>query len=154
MASELRDGRLASSCLFELDDEDAAFAYAEERMRAAGRLAVTNRGSEVGYHLTAALEARDIDGAVGLYSEQVVYDDCRRLSGDPIEGRAGVRSNLGRICKQYSVFEARTVAVRGRRLHLAWTRLSDDAGNESVRLILVELGHDGLIKALSTRTTS
>jgi len=30
-ACEIRDGRLATVCQFELDDEAAAFAYAEER---------------------------------------------------------------------------------------------------------------------------
>jgi ketosteroid isomerase-like protein len=33
MVGEVRDGRLASMCEFELDDEQAAFAYAEERMQ-------------------------------------------------------------------------------------------------------------------------
>ena len=43
-SASIRNGRLASVCEFELDDEDAAFAYAEERARAtASRLAVTNR---------------------------------------------------------------------------------------------------------------
>ena len=47
IVGELRDGRVASMCEFELDDEDAAFAYAEERVRATtSRLAVTNRASE------------------------------------------------------------------------------------------------------------
>ena len=45
--SEVRDGRLQSICQFEIEDEEAAFAYAEERVRAtASRLAVTNRASE------------------------------------------------------------------------------------------------------------
>jgi hypothetical protein len=35
---EIREGRLASMCTFELDDEEAAFAFAEERaqLRSAG----------------------------------------------------------------------------------------------------------------------
>jgi len=32
---ETRDGRIASMCEFELDDEEAAFAFAEQRARAA-----------------------------------------------------------------------------------------------------------------------
>lgn len=32
---EVRDGRLASMCQFEIDDEEAAFAFCEERVRAA-----------------------------------------------------------------------------------------------------------------------
>jgi hypothetical protein len=35
LAGGCRDGRLAWVCEFELDDEDAAFAYVEERVRAA-----------------------------------------------------------------------------------------------------------------------
>jgi hypothetical protein len=31
---EIRDGRVVLTCQFELEDEEAAFAYAEERMRA------------------------------------------------------------------------------------------------------------------------
>ena len=47
LVTELRDGRFASICEFEVEDEEAAFAYAEERMRATPpRLAVTNRASE------------------------------------------------------------------------------------------------------------
>jgi hypothetical protein len=34
LLAEIRDGRLASMCEFELDTEEQAFAYAEERMRA------------------------------------------------------------------------------------------------------------------------
>ncbi len=47
IVNEIRDGRIESACLFDFDDEDAAFAYAEERVRATtSRLAVTNRASE------------------------------------------------------------------------------------------------------------
>lgn len=31
----IRDGRVASACMFELDDEESAFAYAEDRVRRA-----------------------------------------------------------------------------------------------------------------------
>ena len=34
LVAGIRDGRLASMSGFELDDEEVAFAYAEERMRA------------------------------------------------------------------------------------------------------------------------
>ena len=43
---EARDGRVASMCEFELDDEDGAFAYAEERVRATtSRLGLTNQAA-------------------------------------------------------------------------------------------------------------
>ena len=143
---EVRDGRLASMCDFDVEDEEAAFAYAEERVRAASsRLAVSNRASDVAHPIVEALRARNIDAVVGVYSDQLVYDDHRRLSGDPIEGRAGVRAATERVCGQYSEFEARTLAVRGDRLQLSWTRWSDDAGNETEYLHVFELGDDGRI---------
>ena len=61
---EVRDGRLASMCEFDLDDEEAAFAYAEERVRAAtSRLAVSNRASDVADLIVEALRAHDVDAA-------------------------------------------------------------------------------------------
>ena len=49
VVGELRNGQLASICVFDVDDEEAAFAYAEERVRAsASRLALTNRARELG----------------------------------------------------------------------------------------------------------
>ena len=52
---EVRDGRMAAMCAFELEYEEAAFAYAEERVRAtASRLPVTNRATEVGYRTLGA----------------------------------------------------------------------------------------------------
>lgn len=37
VVSEFRDGRATHMCEFDLGDEDAAFAYAEERVRLADR---------------------------------------------------------------------------------------------------------------------
>jgi hypothetical protein len=34
LVTEFRNGRCTALCEFELDDEEAAFAYAEERIRA------------------------------------------------------------------------------------------------------------------------
>ncbi len=146
LVAEFRDGRIASIRQFELDDEEAAFAYADERVRASSsRLAVTNRASEVASHLFDACNSRDVDAAFATYADQFVYDDRRRLSGDPIDDRAGLRAAIERICEHYSEFEAHTLAVRGERLHLARSRRSDDAGNESTHLLLTELGDDSRI---------
>jgi len=141
---EFRDGLLASMREFDLDDEEGAFAYAEDRIRAsASRLAVTNRASEAFYGQARDLQTRDIDSAVGRLSDQFVYDDRRRLSGDSIHGRAELRAAAERICGQYSAFEARTLAVRGELVGLFWSRWSDDAGNESTHLHVWELVADG-----------
>ena len=69
----VRDSRTADSrrmCEFELDDEEAAFAYAEERVRAAttgsqSPTAPAGRGTR-GERM---LEARDADAAVACYVE-------------------------------------------------------------------------------------
>ena len=132
LAIEIRDGRLASMCEFELENEEQAFAYAEERVRAASsRLAVTNRASDTLDSVYNAMRADDVDAAAGFYRDRFTYDDRRSRTGNPIEDLA-----------QYSRFETRTLAVRGERLQLAWSRWSDDAGNETTHLQVIEVGDD------------
>ncbi len=145
VAGEYRDGRLAWLCEFELDDEDAAFAYTKERMRASSRVAVTNRASEVSDDLIRAMQAHDVDATLGYCSDQYVFDDRRQLSGDPNEGRAGLRAAVERILKQFTGFEGRTLAVRGERLALRQSRWSDGAGNETTTFHVFEVGDDGRI---------
>ncbi|MDT5339266.1 MAG: hypothetical protein QOD90_4771, partial [Mycobacterium sp.] len=145
MVAEVRGERVTSMCDFDPDAEDEAFAYAEERARATvSRLAVTNRSSET-WHRAMAMPVRDIDEYVESFSEQWVFDDRRGFSGDPLRGRAALRTALERILEQYSHFEARTLAVRGELLHLAWSRWSDDAGNETAYVHVYELDDDGRI---------
>src|SRR4029450_7326737 len=106
LAVQYRDGRVVSMCEFEVEDEEAAFAYAEEQVRAtASRLAVTNRSCETVHALVRALRAHDVDGA------------CVHVSG----GRIAVE----RILEQYNRFEYRTLAVRGKRLSLFGSQWSD-----------------------------
>jgi len=145
--AELRAALVTSVCEFDVEDEEQAFVYAEERMRApASRLAVTNRASEVGHGITEALQAGNTSAAVGAYADQVVYDDHRRWwSGDPIRDRVGVRTAFEHICEQYSLFGGRMLAVRGERLYLAHYHWSDDAGNQTSGLALAEIGEDGRI---------
>lgn len=144
--TEISDGRVAAICQFEVDDEESAFAYAEERLReATSRLAVTNRASVVGRALVAALNAGNIDAAVAAHAERLEYDDRRRLSAYPIEGRAEVRRAIERTCRQYTRFDTRALAVRGERLGLTTIRRSDDAANETVNFNVFEVDEDGLI---------
>ena len=71
---EFRDGLLASMRQFE--DEETAFAYADECVRVpATRLAVSNRASDVGVLILAAMRAHDLDGTAGHWADQFVYDD-------------------------------------------------------------------------------
>ncbi len=73
----------------------AAFAYAEERMRAsASRLAVTNRSLA---SLCTPWPTRDAVPTTSTrhsrrFSDRFVYDDRRRLSGDPIRGAGRIAS--------------------------------------------------------------
>ena len=141
--AEVRDGRVAYVRQFELEDEEAAFAFAEERARkTTGRLAVTNRASRTSRTFVTALDDNDLDGAMGCFSDRCVFDDRRRLSGNPI---GEVRVALERILRQYNNFEMRTVAVRGDLLHLCWSRWSDDSGNETTHLHVHEIDDDGRI---------
>ena len=135
--TEIREGRFASGCLFELDDEEAAFLYAEERVRAAtSRLSLTNLARRTWDEGLRALQTRHADGAVACYAEPFVYDDRRRLAGMPI---GDVRTAHERILAQYNHFEGRTLAVRGERLHLGWIRWSNDSGFETCYLIVHEV---------------
>ena len=57
-ALESHGGRFTGGCEFDIEFEDEAFAYAEERLRAsASRLAVTNRASVVAERLAKAIGA-------------------------------------------------------------------------------------------------
>ena len=144
--SEWRDGLLASVREFETDSEQAAFDYADTLVAPRpGRLEVRNRASETVDAASRALQAHDVDNVVAIHSERFVYDDRRRLSGDPVQGRAEFRRATERVVEQYSHIEWRTLAVRGDRLALAWGRWSDDAGNEMTYLAVFEVDDDGQV---------
>ena len=143
---ELRNGRLASMCEFELGDEEQAFAHAEERVRAdASRLALRNKASETIAALARAGQVRDLDAMFGWYSDGFTYDDRRRLSGNPITTGATLRFAQQRILEQYSHFDFHTLAVRGERLHLWWGRWSNESGFETAHLFVHEVGIDGRV---------
>ncbi|OBF37677.1 hypothetical protein A5724_10910 [Mycobacterium sp. ACS1612] len=141
---ELRDGQIAAACAFDIDDEEAAFAYAEERVRAtSSRLAVVNRASRASDALGEATARADVDGIVACYADDFVFDDRRRLTGDPVAGLTALRTAAEHLVAQYNRFERKTLAVRGDRLTLLWSRWADDAGNETAYLHVREVGDDG-----------
>ncbi|MGA5465264.1 nuclear transport factor 2 family protein [Mycobacterium sp. NPDC050041] len=147
---EIRDGRLAAASMFDADAETAAFAYAEERVRAASSpLPLTNRSCDVVQAMNDALCSGDVDGIMRHCSERTVFDDRRRISGAPIRGTGEFRAAFERLCAQYNHSEIHILAVRGETLNLHWSRWSDDAGNESVQLHVVEIDRDGLIASES-----
>lgn len=144
--TEVRDGRLMSACLFEPDDEAAASAYAEERVRAdSSRLVVANRARQTADAISVALGAGDLDGAVDCFSANFVYDGRRRLSGGPIRGGEQLRMACERILMQYNRFDDHILAVRGERLVLGLGRWSNDSGYETTQLALNQIGDDGRI---------
>ena len=79
------------------------------------------------------------------YAEGFIYDDRRRISGDPVQDRDTLRLIQQRIVEQYSNFEGRTLAVRGEHLHLGWGRWSNESGFETTHLYVHEVGDDGRI---------
>ena len=146
LVSEFRDGLFASMCEFEPDDEDAAFEYAEEKSRkVAGRLAVANKATAAADTVFGALRARDVDSVMAAFSDRLEYDDRRHLSGNLVADLAEYRAAVAQLLTQYDRFELRNLAVRGERLSLAATRVTNDAGFEAAYLHLYEVNEDGLI---------
>ena len=142
--AEIRDGRMKSLCQFELEDEEDAFAYAQEHIRAASsRLSVSNRASRSADDGWLAMQAHDLDALIAGYADHFAYDDRRRLSGDPIPDPTAMRVAIERIFEQFTGFEGRTLAVRGERLELRWSRWSDSAGNQTTGLVVFEYNDDG-----------
>ena len=146
--SEIHDGRLASMCEFDLEDEEAAFAYAEERVRAAAsRLAVTNRASRDWHRdfMRGNAGPRPRRLTVACYSDRFVYDDRRRLSGDPLRtDHANRRMNAS--LTQYSHFEWTHPGRAGRA---PASGLEPLVGRRRKRDVLsasyIEVGDDGRI---------
>ncbi len=81
-----------------------------------------------------AMRAHDVDGAPDCCSDQLVYDDRRRVSGDPVAAERSCGRLIERLFAQYTQFEARTLAVRGENLHLRGARSYNDAGFETTCL--------------------
>lgn len=144
IVGEIRGGRLAAIHQFDVDDEDAAFAYAEEVVaERAGRLPMTNMATDNGAMIAAAFRTGDVETVVDCYAQDYIFDDRRSLTGDPVEGRSALRVAAARIAEQYSVFDFRLLAVRGKYLSLSSTRWSDTSGNETTYLDVGETNSDG-----------
>ena len=141
---EYRDGLLAT--VREFDDEQAAFIYAEGlAARQPSRLSLSNAASSVADKVFDAMRANDAETAIGLRSQDLVYDDRRRIAGALIGDIDRLSAGLTMVLGQYTHIENRTLAVRGERLWLGWSRWKDDAGNEAAHLHVIELGGNGLI---------
>lgn len=147
VVGEFRDGRAVHVCEFDLEQEAEAFAYAEERVRAAAsRLPITNRAKQTWDALDQLAHAHDFDGLAACFSSSLLNDDRRRWSGFA-SGDIGVAAK--RVSEQYNRLEMRSLAVRGERLHLGWTRYSNDSEFESTAFWVHEVDDDGLILYLS-----
>ena len=143
---ECRDGLLVTLRQFDIDDEEAAFAYAEERTRAsATRLAVTNWAAEVLVGIDRALSRGDAEAVVDSYREDCRHDDRRRLAGRLLPGRTELRAAVDRILQQFNHFQSRTLVVRGLRLAMGAIRWTDETGNTSTYLLVVEVDDDARI---------
>lgn len=155
--TQFRSGAMFS--VHEFDCEAAAFAYAEavddtadapgdrrpltDRQSAARtRMAVTNRATEVGLAFAELVNSGHMNAAMDAYADGVVYEDRRRLGGDPIVGSTALRAASERTFAHYCDFDAQPLAVRGEALALCRLRSADRAGNESISLVLAELDND------------
>ena len=113
-----------------------------------GRPAADSQSStepaKTGEALLIALQTREMSTVLlACYIEnRRQYDDRRRLAGNPLPD---IRTANERVLEQYTEFEGRTLAVRGERLALGWTRWSNAAGFETAYLVLHEVGDDGRI---------
>jgi hypothetical protein len=142
----LRDGILTAICEFDIEFETQAFAYTEELTQAnASRLVLANRACTVFQQLAQAMMRGDAQAASERVGDGYVLDDRRRYSGDPIQGRIQAQRALERILAQFSHFERRVLAVRGENLVLYSSQWSDDSGNETAHLHLLELDAAELI---------
>ncbi|KAA0112190.1 AAA family ATPase [Mycolicibacterium sp. P1-5] len=143
---QVTDGRYTSLCEFDADDEEAAFGYAEKLVNGReGRLALDNRSLRVGKLVVATIEDGDVGAAVTHYCEDIVYEDHRRMSGDPIVGSVGARSAFERLRAQYSRFALQAIAVRGDNLSLVRSVWSDDDGNQSINFTVGEIDDNGQV---------
>jgi hypothetical protein len=143
--AEFRDGRLASLCEFDVDDEQEAFAYAEEVVAARpSRLAVTNPGSE-SQRRWFQLVARDgLESAPAPFiNEQFQVIDRRAMPSAPcIGGEAGI-AGLRRLLADYPEIDAVTLAVRGESLALIEWRCRNPSGFEATYLNVHEFDDTG-----------
>ena len=84
-AGTFRDGLIESVCAFELEDEDAAFAYAESLV--AQRAGPTECGEPChrsgGRCFRSTAGARTAKPRPTFYAERMTYDDRRSLAGVP-----------------------------------------------------------------------
>ena len=142
---ECRDGLLASVRQFELDDEEAAFAYADTLVAPPpSRLAISNRASELVRRLVAgdAVPRRRRRPSTATRIE-FVYDDRRRLSGDPIDDRAGMRAAFERVLEQFTV-SRRTRWLSGvSARHSAGVAGRTTPGTRPTGLFVLEIDEDG-----------
>ena len=86
---EIRNGLAQSVCEFDAEDEEHAFAYAEERMRVRpSRLCDSQSASEIGsLHGRRHPSRRRQSGLSRCFPWTPEYGDFRRVSGDPIVGK-------------------------------------------------------------------
>ena len=142
--THLRDGLLASGREFGIDDEAAAFAYADSPAQEHSRLVVRNRASVVADGIVESLRANDSAGVVALFADGLVYDDRRHLGGGTVA--------TGRSTSSASGGFASVLALRQHNAGRAWRAtctgsdsLSDSAGNATGYLHLFRLDDEGLV---------
>ena len=107
------------------DEEDAAFAYAEERVRAiTSRLAVAPTGRPIG-HRRGHRDGTPTTSTRSSRAPRIRWFTTIDAGSAETRSRASPLTELlsNASSMQYSHFEGRTLAVRGERLALGWQSL-------------------------------
>ena len=132
---EVRGGLVASMCEFDLDDEEAAFAYAEERQHAtASRLAVANLATESERRWFQMVGRDEFEALLPLMHEQFRVDDRRAMPAAPCIGREAGIEGFRRLLADYPKVEVVPLAVRGEHLALVEWRCRTPSGFEATYL--------------------
>ncbi|TPG36971.1 hypothetical protein [Mycolicibacterium hodleri] len=144
---EVRDGRLASLCEFDLEDEKEAFAFAEELVAAQpSRLAVSNLATQRERRVCDLVGRPEFDAAaLAFMHEEFRIVDRRAMSGAPFIGREAGLANLRRLLVDYPDLDIVPLAVRGERLALVEYRGCTPGGYEATYLNVNEVDDNGQI---------
>jgi hypothetical protein len=141
---EVRDERVASMCEFELENEDAAFTYAEELVAARpSRLVVATPATESERRWFQSVTRDGFEAAPPLLiNEQFQVIDRRAMPAAPCLGREAGIAGFRRLLDDYPDVEVVPLAVRGQRLSLVEWRCRSQDGFEATYLNVHEFDAD------------
>ena len=143
---EVRDGRNTSMCVFELEDEEAAFAYAEERARAHRKPPAGRQPRQPACGTLSGHAMRSHMPMPRPRSSPTSFVLRRSAAAERRSDRAErVRTAVERIFEQYTGLRMAHAGGTGRHLQSGRSRWSNEAGYETSYLHVTEIDDDGRI---------